>query len=322
MAAEQTTGVLREVLSGADGLPLQPAFSRQFSPELRAIGAELTPVAAAGEQSGQSGQAGPSDQSGQSWAWPGQGRERVWVSPPPAQGRGFRSDRYTARADATDPAAGYLATLGTLQPGQQGRRAAGRRNWRQCRLAGSVLAWWPKSPETKLALARALITARRPGWCRGLPGRTGRGRSWRTGESPGTTGCANSQAAIRRRPGRRSPPSTTNCRARARAEARPRLRGGGPGGRGRGTSLLPARHGRSTGPTSAPRSVRPRVCPSPSATSSPPPSPQWPPYSDTSSYHAAAHDRRGPAADHAAGTECPRPTCARPNGRPCPAVPR
>ena len=41
--AEQLTGVLREVLSVADGQP-RPAFSRLFSPELRAVGAELTPV--------------------------------------------------------------------------------------------------------------------------------------------------------------------------------------------------------------------------------------------------------------------------------------
>ena len=155
--AEQTTGVLREVLSGADGRP-RPAFSRLFSPELRAIGAELTPVAAAGEQSGQSGQAGPSDQSGQS-GQPGQGRERVWVSPPPAAE--VIAGLPAPLADGTDPAAGYLATLGTLQPGQQaaallaavtGGSVAG----------GSVPPAVAESQETKLALARALITAGDP----------------------------------------------------------------------------------------------------------------------------------------------------------------
>src|SRR5262249_27681045 len=41
--AEQTTGVLREVLAVADGEP-RPAFSVLFSPELRAIGTDLIPV--------------------------------------------------------------------------------------------------------------------------------------------------------------------------------------------------------------------------------------------------------------------------------------
>ena len=40
--AEQLTGVLREVLSVADGQP-RPSFSGLFSPELRAVGIELTP---------------------------------------------------------------------------------------------------------------------------------------------------------------------------------------------------------------------------------------------------------------------------------------
>ena len=64
-------------------------------------------------------------------------------------------------ADGTDPAAGYLATLGTLPPEQQaaallaavaGGSVAG----------GSVPPAVAASPETKLALARALITAGDP----------------------------------------------------------------------------------------------------------------------------------------------------------------
>src|SRR5580704_15913235 len=43
--AEQITGVLREVLSRADG-GARPTFSRVFSPELRAVGTGLTPVRA------------------------------------------------------------------------------------------------------------------------------------------------------------------------------------------------------------------------------------------------------------------------------------
>ena len=38
--AEQLTGVLREVLATADGVP-RPAFSSLFSPEVQAIGTEL-----------------------------------------------------------------------------------------------------------------------------------------------------------------------------------------------------------------------------------------------------------------------------------------
>jgi serine/threonine-protein kinase PknG len=137
--AEQTTGVLREVLSVTDGQP-RPAFSRQFSPELRAIGAELTPVSAAGGQNGQAGQGGVS----------------VRVSPPPVAEA--IAGLPAPLADGTDPAAGYLATLGTLPPEQQaaallaavaGGSAA----------AGGVPPAVAASPETKLALARALITA-------------------------------------------------------------------------------------------------------------------------------------------------------------------
>jgi hypothetical protein len=38
--AEQLTGVLREVLATADGVP-RPAFSSLFSPEVQAVGTEL-----------------------------------------------------------------------------------------------------------------------------------------------------------------------------------------------------------------------------------------------------------------------------------------
>ena len=128
--AEQTTGVLREVLSVADGQP-RPAFSRLFSPELRAIGAEFTPITS----------------------------ERVRVSPPPAAEA--IAGLPAPLADGTDAAAGYLATLGTLPPEQQaaallaavsGGAAAG----------GSVPPAVAESPETRLALARALITAGDP----------------------------------------------------------------------------------------------------------------------------------------------------------------
>jgi serine/threonine-protein kinase PknG len=145
--AEQTTGVLREVLSVADGQP-RPAFSRLFSPELRAVGAELTPVGAELTPAGAAGQ----------------GRERVRVSPPPAAE--VDAGLPAPLADGTDPAAGYLATLGTLPPEQQaaallaavsGAGAAGNGA-----AGGSVPPAVAASPETRLALARALITAGDP----------------------------------------------------------------------------------------------------------------------------------------------------------------
>jgi serine/threonine-protein kinase PknG len=83
--ADQLTGVLREVLSAGDGLP-RPAFSRRFTPELRAIGV--------GALTGAHGQLVPV----------GSG-DIVAGLPVPL-------------VDSADPAAGYLATLGTLEPDQ------------------------------------------------------------------------------------------------------------------------------------------------------------------------------------------------------------
>jgi serine/threonine-protein kinase PknG len=128
--AEQITGVLREVLSLADG-ESRPTFSGLFSPELRAIGTDLTPVRATG--------GGPGAQ----------------VSPPPAAE--VIAGLPAPLADGTDPAAGYLATLGGLQPEQQvaALRAA---------VAGEagVPPAVAASPETRMALVRALITAGDP----------------------------------------------------------------------------------------------------------------------------------------------------------------
>jgi serine/threonine-protein kinase PknG len=118
---EQTTGVLREVLSVADGRP-RPAFSRLFSPELHAIGADLTPISG----------------------------ERVRVSLPPAAE--VIAGLPAPLADGADPAAGYLATLGPLPPEQQAAALLAAVS------AGNIIG----STETKLALARALITAGDP----------------------------------------------------------------------------------------------------------------------------------------------------------------
>jgi serine/threonine-protein kinase PknG len=79
---DQLTGVLREVLAVGDSTP-RPSFSRQFTPELLAIG------------SGADGGSGPPA-----------GPEIVAGLPVPL-------------VDSTDPAAGYLATLSALGPAQQ-----------------------------------------------------------------------------------------------------------------------------------------------------------------------------------------------------------
>ena len=178
--AEQITGVLREVLSRADG-KARPTFSRVFSPELRAVGTGLTPVPA------------PNGGAG------------VLVSPPLAAE--VIAGLPAPLADGTDPAAGYLATLGGLEPAHQvaalSAAISGDRG------APPAVA---ASPETRLALVRALI----------MDGdREAAGRhlaTWPrpirpTGESPGTTGCARSPAGSLRPRRRSSAPSTTNCPA-------------------------------------------------------------------------------------------------------------
>jgi serine/threonine-protein kinase PknG len=122
--AEQLTGVLREVLSVGDQQP-RPAFSSLFSPELHAIGAapELLDEA-------DGTPAGP----------PRPPLDEIVAGLPVPQ------------VDTADPAAGYLATLSTMDPAQ--RTAA---------LAAAVSgepgtsAAVAESAETHLALARSLI---------------------------------------------------------------------------------------------------------------------------------------------------------------------
>jgi serine/threonine-protein kinase PknG len=112
---DQLTGVLREVVSVEKGEP-RPAYSRVFSPELRAAGAE-----------GAAGIPAAADV--------------VAALPVP-------------QVDGADPAAGYLATLGPLEPGPRAAALASA-------IAGE--AGVPKavaeSPEAWLALARARIDA-------------------------------------------------------------------------------------------------------------------------------------------------------------------
>src|SRR5262249_54439561 len=122
--AEQLTGVLREVLATGDGNP-RPAFSSLFSPQLQAAGAE------AGEMDGSRWAAAPG-------TLPQAAQVAAGLPVPPV--------------DLTDPAAGYLATLGTLDPAQltAALSAAARGE------PGTPPAV-AESAETRLALARALI---------------------------------------------------------------------------------------------------------------------------------------------------------------------
>jgi serine/threonine-protein kinase PknG len=124
--AEQVTGVLREVLSVDDGQP-RPAFSGLFSPELRAVGTDLIPVHAEGNGA---------------------------LTVPPPSAAAVIAGLPAPLADGTDPAAGYLATLGGLEPGQQAHVLLGAVTG-----ASGVSPAVAGSQETKLALVRALITA-------------------------------------------------------------------------------------------------------------------------------------------------------------------
>jgi serine/threonine-protein kinase PknG len=118
--AEQLTGVLREVLAVADGKP-RPAFSALFSPELHAIGVDGADAASAAHSG------------------PPSAAEVVANLPVP-------------QVDASDPAAGFLATMSTLDPAQRDEAlsaAAAGEQGVSPDVAGSA--------ETRLALARARI---------------------------------------------------------------------------------------------------------------------------------------------------------------------
>ena len=122
--AEQLTGVLREVLATADGVP-RPAFSTVFTPELHAIGVEL---AGGDELAG----------AGVHFAAPA-GAEIIAGLPMP-------------QVDRADPAAGYLATLAGLDPAQRAAALVGADSG-----DAAVPAEVATSPERRLALARAQL---------------------------------------------------------------------------------------------------------------------------------------------------------------------
>jgi serine/threonine-protein kinase PknG len=145
--AEQLTGVLREVLAVADGQP-RPAFSALFSPELQAIGVpeirahELT---AAGQM----------------------------PSPAPAE---IAADLPVPQVDPGDPAAGYLATLGTLEPAQLAAVLSAAVAGEQGTPAAVA-----ESAETMLALARArIVVGDLTGATVALANSQGEDADWRT----------------------------------------------------------------------------------------------------------------------------------------------
>jgi serine/threonine-protein kinase PknG len=119
--AEQLTGVLREVLATADGVP-RSAFSTVFSPELQAIG------------TGDDAAGGP---------------EAALAVPTAAE---IIAGMPMPQVDRADPAAGYLATFAGLDSAQRAAALSGA-------VSGdaAVPAEVATSAETRLALARAQL---------------------------------------------------------------------------------------------------------------------------------------------------------------------
>ena len=135
--AEQLTGVLREVLSVGDGRP-RPAFSALFSPELYPIGVEVT-VGAGVLRDG----TGP-DAVARAAAAPA-----PHAAPPLAE---IVTRLPVPQVEASDPAAGYLATLSTLDPDQRNAALSAAAAGQQ-----GVPPEVAESAETRLALARSRI---------------------------------------------------------------------------------------------------------------------------------------------------------------------
>ena len=113
--AEQLTGVLREVLSVADGQP-RPAFSGLFSPELRAVGTDLSPAPANGNGTVNGTGTGNGAGHGNSTGTP-------TVTPPPAAD--VVAGLPVPLVDGADSAVGYLTTLAGLEPAEQAQKLLG-----------------------------------------------------------------------------------------------------------------------------------------------------------------------------------------------------
>jgi serine/threonine-protein kinase PknG len=127
--AEQLTGVLREVLAVGDRQQ-RPAFSTLFSPELQAIGVPVIVTDGSGV--------------------PGSTAGAVRLPPPdPEQ---IAAGLPVPQVDPADPAAGYLAALGTVEPSQLASVLAAAVAGEQGTPAAVA-----ESTETLLALVRARI---------------------------------------------------------------------------------------------------------------------------------------------------------------------
>jgi serine/threonine-protein kinase PknG len=162
--AEQLTGVLREVLAVADGIP-RPAFSTVFSPELQAIGAVLAggttpldPPAPGGTHPPRppGPPLGPSSgpplglPSGGAARPPAPPRDpRALAAPQPAE---VIAGMPMPQVDRADPAAGYLATFAGLDSAQRAAALSGAVSGH-----ANVPAEVATSAETRLALARAQL---------------------------------------------------------------------------------------------------------------------------------------------------------------------
>jgi serine/threonine-protein kinase PknG len=157
--AEQLTGVLREVLAVADGKP-RPSFSSLFSPELHAIGTEASfthgapgaNAATGAARAGAPGAVAAAAGGSVSAAAGGSVAAAAGTPHPPPPAEEIVTNLPVPQVDAADPAAGYIATLSTLAPGQRNEAlssaAAGQ---------GGIPPEVARSPETRLALARARI---------------------------------------------------------------------------------------------------------------------------------------------------------------------
>jgi serine/threonine-protein kinase PknG len=134
--AEQLTGVLREVLATADGVP-RSAFSTVFSPELQAV---LSREDDPPEPPAHGGAARPPIP-------PGGGTR--FAAPTAAQ---IIAGMPMPQVDRADPAAGYLATFAGLDSAQRAAALSGA-------VSGdaAVPAEVASSAETRLALARAQL---------------------------------------------------------------------------------------------------------------------------------------------------------------------
>ena len=196
--AEQLTGVLREVLAVADGVP-RPAFSSLFSPEVQAIGTGLPrgddpprpPLLTGGLPAPPSPPGRPLRKSS-----PGC-RCRRSTGPTP------RPDTWPRSPGSAPPSASWPSPWPPRVTRPSHVRSPSRRR--------------PASPWPGPGSTPATTTPRPPSWL-----------TWRpairpTGGSPGTTGCETWRPggpAELRSPRARSAPCSTNCRASSRLSSR------------------------------------------------------------------------------------------------------